>query len=73
LLALVDKGLTRERAYELVQRNAMECWQTGKNFKELLKNDSDIAKVITAEELEELFQYDYYLRHIDDIYARFGL
>lgn len=73
LLALVDKGLTRERAYELVQRNAMECWQTGRDFKELLKSDKDVMDYLTTDELEELFDYSYYLRHIDEIYSRFGL
>ena len=73
LLALVDKGLTREKAYELVQRNAMECWQTGKSFKDILKSDEDVMKIITPEELDDLFKYDYYLRHIDEIYSRFGL
>ena len=73
LLALVDKGLTRERAYELVQRNAMECWQTGRGFKELLKSDKDVMDYLTTDELEELFDYSYYLRHIDEIYSRFGL
>jgi adenylosuccinate lyase len=72
-LALVDKGLTRERAYELVQRNAMECWQTGRDFKELLKSDKDVMDYLTTDELEELFDYSYYLRHIDEIYSRFGL
>ncbi|MCL0067993.1 adenylosuccinate lyase [Peptococcaceae bacterium] len=73
LLALMDKGLTRERAYELVQRNAMECWQTGRDFKELLKSDKDVMDYLTTDELEELFDYSYYLRHIDEIYSRFGL
>ena len=73
LLALVNKRLTRERAYELVQRNAMECWQTGRDFKELLKSDKDVMDYLTTDELEELFDYSYYLRHIDEIYSRFGL
>jgi adenylosuccinate lyase len=73
LLALVDKGITRERAYELVQRNAMECWQTRQAFKELLANDADVAKLLSKEELDNIFEYSYYLRHIDEIYTRFGL
>ncbi|AEF94608.1 adenylosuccinate lyase [Desulfotomaculum nigrificans CO-1-SRB] len=73
LLALVDKGLTRERAYELVQRNAMEAWHSGKKFKDLLLADQDIMALLTPEELAGLFDYSYHLKHIDDIYARFGL
>lgn len=73
LLALVEKGITREEAYEYVQRNSMECWQTGKEFKALLAADEDVAKLLTPEELDGIFEYGHYLRYIDDIYARFGL
>lgn len=73
LLALVEKGITRERAYELVQRNAMECWQTSQPFKELLANDEDVAKLLAREELDSIFEYSHYLRHVDEIYTRFGL
>ncbi len=73
LLALVDKGLTRERAYELVQRNAMEAWRTGTKFLDLLEADADIKAHLTSEELAGLFDYSYHLKHIDDIYSRFGL
>lgn len=73
LLALVDKGLIRERAYELVQRNAMEAWSSGKKFKDLLEADAEIKARLTSEELEGLFDYSYHLKYIDDIYARFGL
>ncbi|MBE3585701.1 adenylosuccinate lyase [Desulfofundulus thermocisternus] len=73
LLALVEKGLSRERAYELVQRNAMRSWREGVSFMELLMEDADIASVLTSREIESLFNYDYHLRHVDDIYRRFGL
>lgn len=70
LLALVDKGLTREQAYILVQRNAMESWSKGISFMELLKSDSDIRKYLTYEEIEEIFDIKYYLRNIDYIFGR---
>ncbi|MEG6520943.1 adenylosuccinate lyase [Desulfotomaculum sp. 1211_IL3151] len=73
LLALVDKGLTRETAYELVQRNAMEAWRTDTKFIERLEADADIKGHLTSQELTDLFDYSYHLSHIDDIYARFGL
>lgn len=73
LLALVDKGLVREQAYELVQRNAMEAWRTGSKFLDLLKADSEVMEHLNQEELEGLFDYSYHLQHIDHIYARFGL
>lgn len=73
LLALVDKGILRERAYELVQRNAMQVWATKQNFMDLLLADSDVMELITEEELNELFNPNWYLRHVDMIFARFGL
>lgn len=73
LLALVDKGILRERAYELVQRNAMEVWATKQDFINLLLDDKDVMELITEEELRELFDYKWFLRHVDMIFARFGL
>ena len=73
LLALVDKGLTREKAYELVQRNAMRSWNHGENFKQLVLNDSDIIAALPADEINKLFDHTYHLRHVDHIYRRFGL
>jgi len=73
LLTLVNKGLTRERAYELVQRNAMESWKTRGNFRELLHRDADVAAILSAEEIDGLFDYSYHLGRVDEIYQRFGL
>src|SRR3972149_55842 len=73
LLALIDKGMGRQEAYELVQRNAMKAWQGGKNFLTLLKADSEVTEGLPAKELEPLFDYDYYLRYVDDIFHRLGL
>ncbi|MDO7788407.1 adenylosuccinate lyase [Desulforamulus aquiferis] len=73
LLALVDKGLVREKAYELVQRNAMEAWRTGSKFQELLEGDAEVMEHLNQEDLAGLFDYNYHLKHVDDIYARFGL
>ena len=73
LLALVDKGILRERAYELVQRNAMEVWATKQNFLDLLLADKEVMDLISEQELRELFEYKWYLRHVDMIFARFGL
>lgn len=73
LLALVDKGLTREEAYELVQRNAMESWQTGTDFQQLLLGDAQVMEHLSPAELKELFDYNYHLQHLDLIYSRFGL
>lgn len=73
LLALVDKGILREKAYELVQRNAMQVWASKQNFIDLLKADNEVMALLTAQELEEIFDHKWFLRHIDTIFARFGL
>ena len=73
MLALIDKGLSRQKAYELVQRNAMKAWKENKNFLTLLKADSEVTATLPPTELEPLFDYQYYLRYIDDIFARLGL
>ena len=73
LLELVDKGLSRERAYELVQRNAMQSWNTGEDFRQLLLADSDVMSSLTEKQVEGLFDYSYHLQHVEDIYKRFGL
>ena len=70
LLALTQKGCSREDAYIYVQRNAMRVWQEGKKYLPLLKEDSDIAEFLTADDLEALFDLDQHFRHIDTIFAR---
>ncbi|ACX51470.1 adenylosuccinate lyase [Ammonifex degensii KC4] len=73
LLKLVEKGLSREEAYRLVQRNAMAAWEKEVSFKELLLQDEEVGRYLRPEEIEELFDYRYFLRHLDEIYQRFGL
>ncbi len=73
MLALIDKGLSRQKAYELVQRNAMQAWQKNKSFLSLLKADSEVSASLTLEELTPLFDSQYYLRHMDVIFERLGL
>lgn len=73
LLALVDKGVARDSAYVWVQRNAMAKWMEGADFKTNIEKDKDISKYLTPAEVEKCFHYDYYLRYVDTIMARFGL
>ncbi|WP_353684155.1 adenylosuccinate lyase [Thermodesulfovibrio sp. 3907-1M] len=70
LLALVDKGLTREAAYRVVQSNAMKSWKDGRPFMELLLNDSDVRKYLTEDEIKSIFELNYYTRNIEHIYRR---
>jgi len=73
MLALINKGLSRQKAYELMQRNAMKAWKGNKSFLSLLKADREVTSVLPAKELEKHFDEQYYLRYIDDIFKRLGL
>lgn len=73
LIALVTKGVLREDAYKWVQRNAMARWLQGADFKTNVEADPDIKKYLTDEEVEHCFDPKPMLRHVDEIFARFGL
>ncbi len=73
LLALVKKGITREESYAMVQRNAMQVWELGKDFKLLLKSDKDISELLTEDEIDELFDLNKILININKVYKRLEL
>ena len=74
LLALIEeKGLSREEAYHIVQHNAMRSWDEGEDFRTLLKTDPQATEHLTAAELDDLFDYGYYTRYVDDNFRRIGL
>ncbi|MCI0468217.1 MAG: adenylosuccinate lyase [Beijerinckiaceae bacterium] len=70
LLALTQKGISREEAYALVQRNAMPVWRGEGEFLALLKQDRDVRKLLTDAGLEALFDLGYHLKHVDFIFKR---
>ncbi|HLF21260.1 MAG TPA: adenylosuccinate lyase [Aestuariivirga sp.] len=70
MLALTQKGMSREEAYAAVQRNAMPVWRGEGNFLDLLKKDKDVARLLSTVELEGLFDLAYHLKHVDTIFAR---
>jgi adenylosuccinate lyase len=70
LLRLVEKGLSRENAYRLVQRRAMQSWRQRREFRELLKRDILIRKYLTEDEIEEIFDLSYYTKNVDYIFKR---
>jgi adenylosuccinate lyase len=70
LLALVHQGLTRDEAYRLTQRAAMQVWEQGGTFKERVLADPDIGKIISQAELEKLFDLKHHLRHVDAVFQR---
>ncbi|MBR1860123.1 MAG: adenylosuccinate lyase [Selenomonadaceae bacterium] len=73
MLEVVGKGVLREDAYKWVQRNAMKRWMEGQDFKTNVENDPDITKYLTKNEIDDCFDYNFFLRHVDMIFARFGL
>ena len=73
LLELTKKNVSREKSYEIVQRNAMTCWQTKKPFKELILEDSEIRNYLSEQEIEDIFSYDRYLENVDYLYKRIGI
>lgn len=71
LLKLVEKGLTREDAYEIVQRNALSAIDNNTSFKENLLNDNQVVQSLSVEEIDNCFDLQDYLKNIDDIFAKF--
>jgi adenylosuccinate lyase len=70
LIRLTEKGMTREDAYALVQKNAMMSWKTKKQFKSLLAKDRTVKKYISARELNDIFDLRHYFRNVDYLYKR---
>jgi adenylosuccinate lyase len=70
LLALTQKGVSREDAYRLVQRNAMPVWRGEGDFLTLLKADTEVLQRLTPAELDELFDLGYHFKHVDTIFGR---
>lgn len=73
LSALIDKGMTREEAYDLIQPSAMKAALAKSDFKEELKNDEKVSAKLNSAEIDSCFDMSYYLRHIDYIYKELGL
>ena len=73
LLALIDKGLSREEAYDTVQPRAMEAWEKQVPFRSLIEANEKITSLLSPEELYDCFDYHYHLKHVDMIFDRLGL
>ena len=73
LLALTRKGMLREKAYSLVQQCAMEVWETGKPFKQLLQQQSEILQALSLQEIEDCFDLQIHLRNVDEIFKRVSI
>ena len=73
LLKLIDKGLSREKAYDLVQPCTALAWDEQRSFTEIIENHEEIMSHLTAEELNDAFDYHYHIRQVDEIFHRVGL
>ncbi|SPD76040.1 Adenylosuccinate lyase [uncultured Desulfobacterium sp.] len=70
LMKLATKGLERQQAYVMVQRNAMKVWEGGREFKGLILEDTEIGGYLSRDEIEEIFDLNYHLKYVDDIFNR---
>jgi adenylosuccinate lyase len=70
LLCLIDKGMTREQGYALVQKNAMQAWQEGISFQQLLTQDDEVRAFLSEEELRDVFRVENFLKNVDVIFSR---
>ena len=70
LIALTQKDVSRETAYEWTQRNAMRVWDDGKDFRTLVSADPDISARLTAAEIDQVFSLDRYLKNVDVVFRR---
>jgi adenylosuccinate lyase len=70
LLSLAKRGVSREDAYKMVQKQAMKAWKGNNDFKELLVGDRDIAKHLNKDDIEEVFDLNFQLKHVDTIFDR---
>lgn len=70
LLALTNKGVSREKAYVMAQRNAMRVWDEGLDYKALVLGDADINSKLSTEEIEGVFSYEHYLRNVGKVFER---
>ena len=73
MLSLIEKGLGREEAYAIVQRNAQRTLDEDADFRTLLRREPEVTQRLSGEELEQLFDYGYYVRYVDQIFARLRL
>jgi len=70
LLSLIDKGMSREQGYALVQKNAMKAWQEGISFQQLLMQDDEVRSYLSEGELKDVFRIENFLKHVDFIFQR---
>ena len=73
MLTLIEKGVSRDDAYNLMQANSARTWDEDRDFRELVRSDAGVRAHLGDSELDEIFDYGYYVRFVDDVFARVGL
>tara|TARA_Y100000588_G_scaffold141587_1_gene155488 strand:+ start:6152 stop:7444 length:1293 start_codon:yes stop_codon:yes gene_type:complete len=73
MLTLVNKGLSREKSYGIVQRNARKVWDEGEDFRKLISSDNEVTSHLSNSELEDVFDHSFYVRFVDETFERIGL
>lgn len=73
LLRLIESGLRRERAYEIIQKCAMESWDNGSDFRELIFSETDVLESLDKSVIASIFDYNYYTKHVDETFTRLGI
>lgn len=73
MLKLIEKGMSREQAYDTVQPRAMQAWEEQRSFRAIVDEDATVSSTLSKEELDECFDYRYHLKHVDTIFKRLGL
>ncbi|HAL46473.1 MAG: adenylosuccinate lyase [SAR202 cluster bacterium] len=73
MLAMVEKGMSRDDAYKIAQNNSSRVWEEEADFRNLIRSDSDVAELLDSNELDGIFDYGYYVRYVDHTFERVGL
>ena len=73
MLTLIERGVSRDDAYKLMQSNSARTWDEDRDFRELVRRDSGVRAHLDDSELDEIFDYGYYVRFVDDVFERVGL
>ena len=73
MLKMIEKGMSREQAYDTVQPRAMQAWEEQRSFRAILEEDPTVTSLLSKEDLDECFDYRYHLKHVDTIFQRLGL
>ncbi len=73
LLKLVDSGISRKKAHQLIRENALQAWEKEESLKDLIFKDKRITSNLSKEEIEAVFDIDYWTKHVDEIYSRFDI